>query len=224
MRQSGGSNLLRQETDSSDTTALIRSQLWEKMRNKPYRDSFVEANLSTNIAAQIQTMREARGWTQKQLGEKAGMAQNRISVLEDPSYDKHTFATCRRIASAFDVAFIGRFVAFSDLAVWTSDLSPEKLTVADFEHDALPAPQPSNLSYTADNALMIGLRAAESLMARGLVGVTLAAPYGVSVDSTMGTLLTKGSGGNLVGQAQLMNLQNALGIDPLALQLRGIAA
>jgi transcriptional regulator with XRE-family HTH domain len=121
--------------EPTSPAAQTQDELWEKMRNKPYRDSFVEAHLSTNIAAQIQTLREARGWTQMELGKKAGMAQNRISVLEDPSYDKITISTVRRLASAFDVAFIARFIPFSGLVDWVADLSPEKLAVPDFEHD-----------------------------------------------------------------------------------------
>ena len=69
-----------------ESTESIRAQLWEKMRGKPYRDSFVAAHLSTNIAAQIQTLREKRGWSQGELAEKAGMARSRISVMENPSY------------------------------------------------------------------------------------------------------------------------------------------
>ena len=134
----------------SESIDTIRSQLWEKMRDKPYRDTFVAAHLSTNIAAQIQTIREQRGWTKKQLAQKAGMSPSRITVMEDPSYEKFTLTTLRRLASAFDVALIARFTAFSDLVNWVAELSPDKLETPEFERDSLfhlskpPIDEPQN--------------------------------------------------------------------------------
>ena len=121
----------------SESIDTIRTQLWEKMRDKPYRDTFVAAHLSTNIAAQIQTIREQRGWTKKKLAEKSGMSPSRITVMEDPSYEKFTLSTLKRLASAFDVALIARFAPFSDLVDWVADLSPEKLETPKFESDNL---------------------------------------------------------------------------------------
>ena len=121
----------------SESIDTIRTQLWEKMRDKPYRDTFVAAHLSTNIAAQIQTIREQRGWTKKQLAQEAGMSPSRITVMEDPSYEKFTQTTLKRLASAFDVALITRFIPFSDLVDWVADLSPAKLQAPEYEKDSL---------------------------------------------------------------------------------------
>lgn len=104
---------------------------------KKYRDTFAAAHLSTNIAAQIQITRETRGWRQKDLAEKADMSPARISVMENPSYDKFNISTLRRLASAFDVALIVRFVPFSELVDWVATLSPEKLDVPEFARDVL---------------------------------------------------------------------------------------
>ncbi len=121
----------------SESIDTIRTQLWEKMRDKPYRDTFVAAHLSTNIAAQIQTIREQRGWTKRQLAQKAGMSPTRITVMEDPSYEKFTLTTLKRLASAFDIALIARFTPFSDLVDWVAELSPEKLETPEFKRDFL---------------------------------------------------------------------------------------
>jgi transcriptional regulator with XRE-family HTH domain len=107
------------------------------MRNKPYRDKFVAAHLSINIVAQMQTLREARGWSQKELADRAKMSPSRISVMEDPSYDKFTLSTLKRLASALDVALVTRFTTFSDLVNWVSNLSPEKLEVLSFGDDKI---------------------------------------------------------------------------------------
>lgn len=137
----------------SESIDTIRGQLWEKMRDKSYRDTFVAAHLSTNIAAQIQTIREQRGWTKKQLAQKAGMSPSRITVMEDPSYEKFTLTTLKRLASAFDVALIARFAAFSDLVDWVAQLSPEKLETPEFEKDALThiGKLPASESQVASN-------------------------------------------------------------------------
>lgn len=95
-------------------------------------------------------LREARGWTQKQLAEKCGMRQSRISTLEDPNYENFEAATLRRLASAFDVALTIRFIPFSELAGWTATLSPEKLTPKDFAHDSVwPDPIAGSGLHTA---------------------------------------------------------------------------
>ena len=112
-------------------------QIWAKFRNKRYREAFVAAELSTNVAAQISTMREERGWTQKQLADAAGMAQSRISLLEDPSYEKMSVTTLRRLASAFDVGLAVRFVPYSDILSWSVDTGPSHLSVASFSDDSM---------------------------------------------------------------------------------------
>ncbi len=138
----------------SESIDTIRNQLWEKMRDKPYRDTFVAAHLSTNIAAQIQTIREQHGWTKKQLAQKAGMSPSRITVMEDPSYENFTLTTLKRLASAFDVALIARFTPFSALVDWVAELSPAKLQTPEFEKDAL-----SHRSKLPANELQVGLEA-----------------------------------------------------------------
>ncbi len=113
-------------------------QLWAKSKSKVYRDSFVASQLRTSLAAQIVTMREDRGLTQQQLADATGMSQPRISLLEDPSYDKMSLSTLKRLASALDVAIVVRFVAFSDVLRWTNTASPEGLGAVSFEDDHPP--------------------------------------------------------------------------------------
>ncbi len=121
----------------SEDTNSIRQQLWEKMRGKSYRNNFVAAHLSTGIAAQLVTMRGSREYTQKLLAAETGMAPARISVMENPSYDKFTLTTLKRLASAFDVALIVRFVPFHELVDWVADLSPDKMDAISYEDDIL---------------------------------------------------------------------------------------
>jgi transcriptional regulator with XRE-family HTH domain len=58
-------------------------------------------------------MREERGWTQRELGDIAGVRQNWISQIESPDYEGFSLRTLKKLAFAFDVALIVRFVPFS---------------------------------------------------------------------------------------------------------------
>ena len=120
-------------------TSSILETIWKRMRNKAYREAAVAAHVSNTIAAQIATMRESRGWTQTMLANKAGMRQSRISVLEDPNFENVEVATLRRLASAFDVALTVRFVPFSELATWISEMGEGTFSFPDFSHDTLPS-------------------------------------------------------------------------------------
>jgi transcriptional regulator with XRE-family HTH domain len=111
--------------------------IWRKLRNKEYRGSFVASQISNTIAAQIFSLREARGWTQAELAERAGMKQSRISDLEDPNYENYQTRTLVKLGSAFDVGVIVRFVPFSDLAQWSANLSPRDFLPTEFLKDGI---------------------------------------------------------------------------------------
>lgn len=109
----------------------------EDLKNsKEYRDAFVEEHIDTGVPFQIHALREERKWTQKDLGIHAGMAQETISRLEDPSYGKLTLKTLKRLASAFDVALMVRFVPFSELVEWELHLTPDSLKAQSFEEES----------------------------------------------------------------------------------------
>lgn len=118
-----------------NTSTTKREQIANSLRDKEYRDAFVAEHARTGLAFQIQEMREARGWTQSELGQRAGMAQESISLLENPDAGKPSLSTLLRLASAFDVALVLRFAPFSELADWVAGLSHEDLAVPSFEPD-----------------------------------------------------------------------------------------
>lgn len=106
------------------------------LQDKEYRQLYVDENISTGIAVQLREMRESRGWTQAELGQNAnGIRQERISQLEDPEYGRPSLTTLKRLAAAFDVALIARFVEFSELVDWTINLTPEQLAPVSFDED-----------------------------------------------------------------------------------------
>ena len=112
-----------------------REQIVRKFGDKEYRDSFVAELIYSHIPLKIRALREQRGITQTQLGERAGVAQTWVSKLEDPNYGKLTISTLLKLASAFDVGLVIDFVPFSRLLDNAIALSPESFEVASFEND-----------------------------------------------------------------------------------------
>ena len=113
------------------------SKLWQKLRNKAYRDGYTEAQLSIEIPFQIRALRKARDWTQAQLAERCGIPQARISHIEQPGRDPLSLRTLYRLASAFDVGLLVQFVSFSELVRREASFHPETFRVASYEDDHL---------------------------------------------------------------------------------------
>lgn len=88
-------------------------------RGSKTRQYFVASHLSKTLAFQVRALRDKRGWTQKDLGEHAGSTQNGVYKLES-MVGSPTLTTLKKIAAAFDVALIVRFVPFSELVDWVS--------------------------------------------------------------------------------------------------------
>jgi transcriptional regulator with XRE-family HTH domain len=113
------------------------SSLWRKLaKSKKYREEFVSAQLKRGIPFQARAILKSReGWTQETLAEKSGLTQGVISRALNPNYGNLTLNTIIRIAAGFDVAFIGRFVPFSELEKWFQNMSEESLQVPTFEEE-----------------------------------------------------------------------------------------
>ena len=122
------------------------SNLWAKFsKNKQYRDAFVASHLKRGIPTQIRILLKQRGWTQADLAERSGLTQGAVSRACNPDYGNLTFNNALRIASGLDVAFVGKFVTFSELAKWHTDLSEPQLEVKSFaDEDANSTIVPPN--------------------------------------------------------------------------------
>lgn len=129
--------------------------LWKKFDDKDYRRAFVASNISTTIAAQIETMRIDRGWTQTRLAKISGMKQSRISALEDPSNGLPTITTLLKIANAYDVGLIVQFVPFSRIAGWATGSSGDTFSVPSFREDLIGLPSPSIYVGTSSSCMPI---------------------------------------------------------------------
>jgi len=127
-----------------------KEKLISKLKDKEYRDAFVSALITTGIPFQIKALREQRTWAQKELGKLADMAQESISRLEDPNYGTLNLNTLKRLAAAFDVGLMVRFVPFSDLVEWDINLSNESLEVTSFNEEVYFKEQSAGISSSSD--------------------------------------------------------------------------
>ncbi|WP_111517677.1 MULTISPECIES: helix-turn-helix transcriptional regulator [Cupriavidus] len=109
--------------------------LAKEFQGKEYAHAYVNEAVSMRLAAQIKVLREQRGWTQEELARRAGMKQERISVLEDTDYDSWTLKTLRAIAEAFDVSVSASFEPFSKAIMAVVNLNKDCLRVTAREED-----------------------------------------------------------------------------------------
>jgi transcriptional regulator with XRE-family HTH domain len=91
---------------SSETPLAI------ELRDPEVRQSTVESQIKIGVPFQLRAMRESREWTQEKLAEKLKTTQNTVSRLENPKTSRPTITTLLRIARAFDVGLLVRFVPF----------------------------------------------------------------------------------------------------------------
>lgn len=116
-------------------TALskLSDKLKQKLTNKEYRDIYMDEQIRSWIARQIRVLREQRGWSQKELAERAGKPQSVISRLEDPDYGKVSLQTLLEMRSAFDVGLCVRFVDFGSAISASRELSTGAIEVPSFD-------------------------------------------------------------------------------------------
>ena len=110
---------------------MNKQKFLEKLKNREYREAYVSDHIDMGISLQMKTMREQHGYSQKKLGDLAGMKQEAIARLESPDYEK--LNTLKRLAAAFDVGLIVRFVPFGELMNWK--FSPDTFKVPSFDDD-----------------------------------------------------------------------------------------
>lgn len=112
--------------------------LWSRLQNKLYRDEFAAAYLKKSIPFQIREIMKQRGLTQMALAEKTSLDQGVISRTINPDNGNLTLKTILRLASGFDVAFVGEFIPFSKLSRLCLNVPPDIGCVATFEEENEP--------------------------------------------------------------------------------------
>jgi transcriptional regulator with XRE-family HTH domain len=109
-------------------------RIWESFSDKEYRDFFVEDTIADSLAIQIQRMRQRRRLTQTDLAALAETKQTAVSRWEN-SQPPGSIKTLQKIASAFDVALVVKFVPFSEFV--KGDPDPIDRDIPRFSEDRL---------------------------------------------------------------------------------------
>lgn len=79
------------------------------------RHVWLGLNIRLTLALQCRMMRAQRGWTRRELASRAGLTLGTICRVEFGLF-MGNLKTLTKIASAFDVALVARFGAWSDVA------------------------------------------------------------------------------------------------------------
>lgn len=152
-----------------------REILWKRLASKMFRDAFISEFLNSRLSIQIHAMRLQRGWTQKDLSERSGMAQPTLSKLET-SCDNVSLTTLKRLAKAFDVALIVKFVPFRE-AVREMENGHLDRDIASFPDDSFKSSRFSiSLQTSVGPATGVTLRASDMVALRVGTGSLKAHP------------------------------------------------
>ena len=111
------------------------SKTIQKLSDPRYRAAFVSSQIAMGIPFQIRALMRSRGWTQKELAERANMRQPTISALMKPGKTRPNIETLQRLAAAFDCGLMVRFLPFSELVRWNDEFDPEGFESACFGDD-----------------------------------------------------------------------------------------
>ncbi len=107
----------------------------KSLRNKEYRDAFVEEHVTQGIALQIRAIRKSQKLTQKDLSLKIGNSgQNEISRWENLE-KRPSLSSLLKLASALDVGLIVTFVPFSRIVEYADSRTPDTIEPTSYEHD-----------------------------------------------------------------------------------------
>lgn len=120
---------------STDSMTTKRGQVVRSLKQKAYRDAFVDAHTRRAFAFQLRATRERRGWSEARVAERVGLSERTITRLEDPNSGRVPLPTLLKLAAALDIALIVRFGPFSELVDWEVGLTPERLAAPSFEED-----------------------------------------------------------------------------------------
>lgn len=116
----------------SERSNLIR-RLLESVDS---RTSYIKAKLGVVVPSQIRSLRlQSEMPRQADLAKAAGLHQSRISMFETPGAANMTLETLARLAAAFKVGLVVKFVPFSAMLAWEDSFSQDSFRVDKIDND-----------------------------------------------------------------------------------------
>jgi len=80
----------------------FQKQMSRLRKNPVFAAAFDKRREEAEVAFQMRRLREAKGWTQKDLADKVGCSQQAVSAIEQAGYRRHSLPLLRRIAELLD--------------------------------------------------------------------------------------------------------------------------
>jgi len=115
--------------------STAKEALVKEFADPEARNDYAEFLGDSWIALQIKALRLQRNMSQKDLAQKAGMKQSRISAMEQATYSQWSVSTLRRLARAFDLALVVSFESFGTLLEQAASANREALQRTSFSDD-----------------------------------------------------------------------------------------
>jgi hypothetical protein len=106
-----------------------RSELISRLReNIDSRTAYIKAKLGTLVPSQIRSLRLMSDNMPRQsdLARVAKLHQSRISMFETPGAANVTLETLARLAAAFKVGLVVKFVPFSEMLRWENEYTQDR--------------------------------------------------------------------------------------------------
>jgi transcriptional regulator with XRE-family HTH domain len=116
--------------------SALKQELMKEFRDSTdYREMYAEQHVNSLLAAQISTIREQRGLTQKDLAERINKQQPAISRFENVNYARWNVRTLREVANALGCWLNIRFESWGTLVEEAETFSSDSLRRHNFEDD-----------------------------------------------------------------------------------------
>ena len=115
-----------------------RSKIISELRdNEATRAAYIKTKLSVLISSQIKALRLKSKTLSRQedLGAASGMHQSRISAIETPGAVNFNLETLVRMAAAFKVGLMVKFVSFGEMLEWDNNYSQDIFNVVSLDDD-----------------------------------------------------------------------------------------
>jgi transcriptional regulator with XRE-family HTH domain len=106
---------------------ITTSKLFKELKDKEYRDLYVEALVDEGIPHQLRALRAARKFSQVELANLIDTKQAVISRIESKGAATLSIKTLLALASALDVALVVRFEPIDRVLTHMANLSPDDL-------------------------------------------------------------------------------------------------
>jgi transcriptional regulator with XRE-family HTH domain len=153
-----------------------QEQMWENLRDKDFREQFIDEHINVGIAFQIRSLRNRQNLKQSELAQLLGVKQPLVSSWENPNYGKYTLNTLKDLAKAFDVGLLVRFVPFRTLIEWTIDLTSDAIAPPSFNeeeklHAASPVLVTSSLIESTKDTDVYDLKLEESVSSKSALSI-----------------------------------------------------